>query len=116
MKTVFAGISNQVVAIDKTTGQTVWQTKLEGNFGENLGEKIVGGFGQPFVTLATDGQFVFAHTSGKIYCLEAETGKPLWKNDLPGLGFGTATLCALSMTPDAAAVAAHIAEKRRAGS
>jgi outer membrane protein assembly factor BamB len=67
MKTLFVGVANHVVAIEKTTGQTRWQTKLEGNFGEKLGDKIVGGFGQPFVTLATDGTYVFAHTGGKVY-------------------------------------------------
>lgn len=112
MKNLLVGVCGHAVAIDKATGTTVWQTQLQGG----RSEAIVGGFGESFVSLATDGNLVFAHTRGKVYCLTAETGEVLWRNDLPKLGFSTATLCALPMTPDAGITAEQIQAKRSAGS
>jgi outer membrane protein assembly factor BamB len=61
---------------------------------------LAGGFGDAFVSLASDGTFVFAHTRGKLFCLDASSGALLWTNDLPGLGYGFASICAIPGASD----------------
>lgn len=103
METTFVGVQGHVVGIKKETGELLWKTHLDG------------GFGDSFVSLATDGALVFAHTRGKLFCLDASSGQLLWKNDLPGLGYGMASICALAGTPDSpSALKAH--QKKSAGS
>jgi len=55
METAFIGVQGHVLAINKETGAIVWQTYLSA------------GFGDSFVTLATDGAYVFAHTRGNLF-------------------------------------------------
>src|SRR3954462_12165425 len=88
MDTAFIGVQGNVLAINKETGEALWQT--------NLG----GGFGDSFVSLGTDGVFVFAHSRGSLFCLNAATGEVLWTNDLPGLGYGMASICATAGPTD----------------
>ncbi|HEY0456371.1 MAG TPA: PQQ-binding-like beta-propeller repeat protein [Verrucomicrobiae bacterium] len=103
MNTAFLGVQEHVLAIKKGSGDILWRTHLDG------------GFGDSFVSLATDGTFLFAHTRGKLYCLDAASGQLLWQNDLPGLGYGLASICAMVGPTDSEAVlAAH--QKRNAGS
>lgn len=83
MDTAYIGVNGHVLAIDKRAGGIRWQTRLGGSF-SSCG----------FVSIATDGEQVFAHTNGKLFCLEARTGRLLWSNALPGMGYGVATICA----------------------
>ncbi|HEX9047070.1 MAG TPA: PQQ-binding-like beta-propeller repeat protein [Verrucomicrobiae bacterium] len=78
------GLKRKVTAISKTDGRTVWCTDLRG-----------GGFGSSsgFITLVCDDELVFAYYGGHLHCLELATGKLLWTNELPGYGFGLASLC-----------------------
>ena len=82
MNTAFIGVRGHVLAIKKESGEVLWQTHLNG------------GFGDSFVSLATDGALVFAHTRGSLFCMDAVSGQLLWTNDLPGLGYGLASICA----------------------
>ena len=82
MDIAFLGVRGHVLAINKETGEVVWKTYLTNSLGGS------------FVTLATDGVYVFAHTGGNLFCLTASTGELLWRNDLPGLGYGLASICA----------------------
>lgn len=82
MNTAFIGVRGYVLAIKKESGEVLWQTHLDG------------GFGDSFVSLATDGALVLAHTRGSLFCMDAASGQLLWKNDLPGLGYGLASICA----------------------
>lgn len=80
---VFVGTSGQVAAIDKSTGQTLWKTRIKGGFITP---------GTSFVTLLVDGNKVYAHTSGELFCLDGASGQILWTNDLPQMGYQLASL------------------------
>ena len=80
---VFVGTSGQVAAIDKSTGQTLWKTRIKSGFITP---------GTSFVTLLVDGNKVYAHTSGQLFCLDAASGQILWTNDLPQMGYQLASL------------------------
>ena len=79
---VFIGTKTCVAAISKIDGQTVWKTELEGGFA-----------GFEFVTVCCDGEQVYAHTKGQLYCLNALTGELLWFNKLTGMGYQLGSLC-----------------------
>ncbi len=79
---ILLGLKQSVTAISKRDGSTLWKTELPGSLS-----------GDDFVTLLADGQTVFAHTEGKLHCLDLESGRILWSNGLPGYGYGLATLC-----------------------
>ena len=70
---VFLGVHGEVLALDRTTGQTVWRTKLTGG---------------DFVNLLLDQDRIIATTKGEAYCVDAATGQLLWHNKLPGVGWG----------------------------
>jgi len=79
---VFVATSGQVAAVDKSTGQILWKSRIKSGFVA----------GSSFVTLLVDGNKVYAHTSGELYCLDAASGQILWTNDLPQMGFQLASL------------------------
>ena len=105
MKTAFVGVRGHVLALDKSTGEVIWKTSLGSGYSE-------------FVTLATDEEYVFAHGVGKVFCLRADDGQILWKNDLPGLGYGIASLCVTASNTDVqtATMAQHQANRAQAAS
>ena len=81
---VFVGVKSHVLAIQKQTGQEVWQCKCKG--------------GSTFVTLLVNGNYVYAHTGGELFCLEALSGRILWKNELKGMGYGLASIAMEGMS------------------
>ena len=89
---VFAGLRGSVVAMDKSSGSRVWETKLAG--------------GQ-FVTLVVDEGRIFAGTHGEIFCLDATTGKILWHDGLKGYGFGLMSIATQNGNSDPAVLAAE---------
>ena len=93
---LYVGVKGTVVAIDKKAGKTMWQTPLKGGaFG-----------GARFVTLLVEGDFVYAHTQGELFCLNARSGQILWNNELEGLGYDIASLASEgSSSPSLAALA-----------
>jgi outer membrane protein assembly factor BamB len=78
---VFLGVHGEVLALDRTTGQTVWRTKLSGG---------------DFVNLLLDQDRIIATTKGEAYCVDAATGQLLWHNKLPGVGWGLITIATAS--------------------
>lgn len=74
---LFVGLRGTIVAIDRTTGDTLWSTRLKG---------------ADFVTVAVDEGQLFAATKGRIYRLDPVTGDVQWYNDLPGLGYGIVSI------------------------
>ena len=74
---LLVGVKGSVVAFRRDTGAQLWSTRLKS------GE---------FVTVAADDLLVYAHTNGELFCLDLQTGTQLWKNELPGLGYGIASL------------------------
>jgi outer membrane protein assembly factor BamB len=71
--TLIIGVGGHAVAIDPTTGDELWRTKLKGS---------------SFVTVRRGPGRVFAGTRGELFCLDEATGAILWRNRLGGLGYG----------------------------
>ncbi len=88
------GLKRRVAAISKLDGRELWSTELSGSMGNG------------FVTVLCDGGHVFAYTGGHLHGLDLQSGQILWQNDLPGYGYGLATLALADgrSAPDAAAV------------
>ena len=74
------GLKSCVTALHKADGRILWTTQLMGRLGQTM------------VIAISDGGSVFAYTSGHLFCLDLGTGRIRWKNDLPGLGYGLASL------------------------
>ena len=75
------GLKHSVSAISRLNGRSLWNTTLPGGIS-----------GDDFVTVLADGQRVFAHTQGKLHCLDLADGRVLWSNELRGYGYGIASL------------------------
>jgi outer membrane protein assembly factor BamB len=103
---VYVGLNSRVAAVDRRSGETLWQAKLKG--------VLSGGTG--FVTVLADGGRVFACTSGELSCLDAATGQILWRNKLPGFGYGIAALGVAGNASNTAAAAAAVAAEHSARS
>ena len=70
---VYLGIHKHVLCIDKRTGREIWRTELKRT---------------DLVTVAVSEDIILAHAGGELFGLRANDGKILWKNNLPGLGYG----------------------------
>jgi outer membrane protein assembly factor BamB len=74
---VFVGVRGTVLAIDRSSGETLWETELKGS---------------DFVdVMMVDGD-LFAASKGRLYRLDPAGGAILWVNDLPGLGWGIVSI------------------------
>jgi outer membrane protein assembly factor BamB len=91
---ILVGVRHSVSAVSRSNGSVLWTTKLPG------------GIGGDFVTVACDGERIFAHSGGKLYRLDLSTGRILWTNELRGFGYGLASICVpgTSSSPDLAAI------------
>lgn len=74
---LFIGISGTVLAIDRGTGQTVWESELKGS---------------DFVNVVIDDGQLYAATKGELFCLDPATGDVKWQNALTGFGRGLVTI------------------------
>ena len=73
-----AGADEVVVCVDAATGLTTWKQAFIDE-GVNLTGDAKGG---PFNTPCISGGRIYVQgTRGQVYCLEAETGEPIWKHD-----------------------------------
>ncbi len=75
---VFVGFNARVAALDRRTGDMVWQWRASDGSG--------------YVSLLLDGTYLFAAVNGYTYCLETATGQQLWRNPMKGFGFGVTSL------------------------
>jgi hypothetical protein len=98
------GLKQSVTAISKHDGQTLWKAELPTTLS-----------GDDFVTVLSDGDFVFAHTEGKLHCLDLANGKLLWSNELKGYGYGIGSLCFPGghSAPDVAAFQTQLLKRRQ---
>jgi outer membrane protein assembly factor BamB len=103
---ILIGVKHSVSAILKADGHVLWTAKLPG------------GLGSDFVTVTCDSERVFAHSSGQLFCLELQSGRLLWNNELHGFGYGLASICVpgASSGPELAAVRAIQAQREAANS
>jgi outer membrane protein assembly factor BamB len=97
---LFVGVNETVAAFNKHDGGLIWKTPLKASF-----------LGDSFVTLLVEGERIFAHTQGQLFCLDASSGRQLWRNELKGLSYAIASLAIESTTAPSAA--AHARHKRR---
>jgi outer membrane protein assembly factor BamB len=74
---IFVGLRGYVVALDRDTGEVVWDNS-----------KLNSGY----TTLLLDGDRLIVSTNGYIYCLDPQTGRVVWNNPLRGYGVGIADL------------------------
>ena len=74
---LYVGARGNVIAVDRTSGDTLWTAPLKG--GEFVDVMLV------------DGD-LFAATKGRLYRLDPATGDVLWRNDLPGMGWGIVSI------------------------
>jgi outer membrane protein assembly factor BamB len=88
------GEQSQVMALAEATGQKLWETKA-GRPGE------YGGFAGPRGTPTVDGNLIYAlNQHGDLLCVEAATGKEMWRKNLkadfgggtPGWGYAESPL------------------------
>ena len=75
---VYVGFNRRVAALDKHTGQIVWEWKAPDGTG--------------YVSLLLDGDRLFAAVNGYTYSLDPVTGQQLWINRMKGFGYGVTCL------------------------
>lgn len=89
---VFIGVGSHAVAIQASSGEELWRTKL----------KI-----STFVTIALEGDKLYAGANGELFCLDPSSGRILWHNKLKGLGLGFVTFAGTNTAVSQAAAAAQ---------
>lgn len=101
---LYLATKGSVAAVDKNDGRILWETSLaSGVFGPS-----------GFVTLLVDGDRIFAHVRGELFCLDAALGRILWKNPLSGWGYEIASLAtATAGTAPGPEDMAYLEEERR---
>lgn len=96
---VFVGFNRRVVALDRYTGDTVWDWRSPAGTG--------------FPALLVDGDRLIVSVQGYMYCLDPLSGEVWWSNPLKGLGVGTACIASLHGNSGSAAAAAVIAQQQQ---
>ena len=72
---VFVGFNSHVAALDRYTGEVIWQWKSpKGSCS--------------FVSLLLDEDRLIASVNGYMYCLDPLTGGQVWMNPMKGFGLG----------------------------
>jgi|GEM_PF-688440 len=79
---VFVGFNSKIAALDRATGDLVWQWKAPKGSG--------------FVAILLDGDQLVVSVSGYTYAVDPATGETLWTNPLKGFGFGIPCLVSTS--------------------
>ena len=74
---IYVGMHGNVFCLDRNTGQQIWGAGLAGS---------------EFVTLLLEDDRIFAVTHGEVFALDIANGSILWRNNMPGQGYGIASL------------------------
>ena len=69
-KLLFAGTHGFVIAIDKHTGETVWETSLPST-------------GYSVVSILLEDGLLLCASGGRVFALDPEDGRIMWTNHLP---------------------------------
>ena len=91
---VFVGFNRRVAALNRRTGDIVWEWKASN--------------GTAYVSLLLDGGLLIVSVTGYMYGLDAATGRQLWYNPMKGYGSGVTALVSvngMSSNPVTAAAA-----------
>jgi outer membrane protein assembly factor BamB len=96
---VFVGFNSRVVALDRETGQVVWQWRSPKGTG--------------YTTVLLDGDRLIVSVMGYTYCLDPLTGEQLWFNELAGMGMGVASIASVwGSVQNLAGAAAAVAQRQ----
>ena len=71
---VFVAFNSRAAALHRDDGDIVWEWKSPK--------------GRGAVALMLDGDRLIASVQGYTYCINAETGRQMWSNDMKGFGIG----------------------------
>ncbi|WP_395744468.1 PQQ-binding-like beta-propeller repeat protein [Prosthecobacter sp.] len=97
---VFVGFNRRVAALQRQTGDIVWEWKASN--------------GMSYVSLLLDGGTLIVSVNGYMYGLDAATGRQMWYNPMKGYGTGVAAMVSvkgMSSNPTAAAAADEAARQ-----
>ena len=72
-KHVFLGIKAHVVCINLQTGKEIWKTEVKRS---------------QLISIVVEDDIVVAHAGGHLFGLDKSSGRVMWENNLPGLGYG----------------------------
>jgi outer membrane protein assembly factor BamB len=89
-KPVILGVNRSVIAFDPETGRRLWERSLGS------------GWTNDFVSVSADLNRVYAHTNGRMFCLDLQTGAVLWTDELKGYGFGIGSIALPGSAPSPA--------------
>jgi outer membrane protein assembly factor BamB len=76
---VFVGVNSRVAALDRYSGELVWQWRSPKGTAE-------------YVAVLLDGDRLIVSVQGYTYCLNPVTGTQVWDNPLKGFGLGVPCL------------------------
>jgi outer membrane protein assembly factor BamB len=93
---IFVGVQGAVLALDRSSGVSVWTRDLKGS---------------EFVSVLHDSGGLFAATRGEVYRISPLSGQILWNNPLKGRGYGLVTLASATGSSAGTAVAAEKRER-----
>jgi len=98
-QTIFAGLNGRVMALNRDTGQIIWEWRSP---------KPRSGFG----SMMLDGDRLIVGFSGYLYCLEAATGRLMWQNPFTGYGVGIFSFASIRGQAQASAAAQFVANQQ----
>jgi outer membrane protein assembly factor BamB len=103
--------NGRVIALEMQTGRVAWQVQQTGPLRLEVTEtRVIAGGGERLAlydyatgsviaqldlivgTLMVVGDRVLVSSSGSLTCVALDTGTILWRNELPGTGYGAAAL------------------------
>ncbi len=96
---VYVGFNRQVIALDRYTGEIIWDWKAPKS---------------GFTSLLLDGDRLIVSVNGYMYCLEPLHGDVVWTNELKGYGVGIATMASAAGSTGAAGGAAQAQQQAAA--
>ncbi len=78
---VFVGFNSRVVALDRYSGEIVWDWKAPDGSG--------------YVSVQIDGDRLIAGVNGYVYCLDPIYGQEVWRNPMKGFGLGVTSIASV---------------------
>ncbi|MEW6212660.1 MAG: PQQ-binding-like beta-propeller repeat protein [Acidobacteriota bacterium] len=91
------GLQDVVICLEADTGKTVWEFAYDAPFSSEY--VLEQGEGPRATPLLAGGRVFSSGPTGKLHCLDAKTGKPLWSHDLIAEFKGTVRVRGYSCSP-----------------
>ncbi len=98
---VFLGFNSRVLALDRYSGEVVWEWKSPKG-------------SSSYVALLLDEDRLIVSVQGYTYCLEPLSGAPVWENRLKGYGLGIPCLASIHGNSGGGGTAKRRAKQREA--